>query len=478
MSQANQIKRIKLNTTQVSTKEEEFTTFVERYLVGQPGAVSTLGRAYRTGLNPIANSRRPIAVLIFAGPSRSGKSYSVEVAAEYCHGSRDAMVRIEGEEIQERHELARLVGSPPGYIGYEKPNDKQTPGVPTTSAKLAPANLEASRHGSTCPIVWVRINEVEKAHPALFDLLLGATDNGKLDLGNNQEVNLGKCVFVLTSNLGMRELQQQQKAIGFLRRDTTVKDVSASVNAAIVEKFRPEFRNRIDEVVVFNPLTRAQVRQVVDVEVSRIQDRILSQVASEQLFVLCVDEGAKDFILDTADNSAGGVADMKRSLKRYLEDPIGNELLKGTINLGDKVIVTREDGDDELSFYLERCGADITASEIPPVPSHTASSPDSHIFQRKLADVKDRASRSERLLFDLKLVGGADLNAVKNDSAELVHALKEVFGFKVVEYWLHEEEPFAFKVIVRGIEDQIAMFKDKYPHVIVTRRVIALPKKS
>lgn len=459
----------KLNTAEVSPVEREFLKFLESRIVGQPAAVAALGRAYRTGLNPIANPRRPRAVMIFAGPSRTGKSYSVECAAEFCHGSPDAMIELEGGELQKEHEVMKLTGAPPSYIGYKPPADNPENGEEPKfdpSAKLAKANLEASRRGSKCPIVWIRINEIEKAHPALYDLLLGGTDNGKINLGNNQTVQLGNCVIVMTSNLGMKEFQR--KEMGFVKRQKTTADVKSMVLTAMADEFRPEFNNRIDDVVIFNPLGDEQVRRVVDFEIDRVQERILKQTARGHLFVLEVDDKAKDFILQKADNSNGGVSDMKRTLKVHLEEALGNELLKGSINLGDKVVVTYEEGEETLSFYIDEEGAIIIGADRLDV----LDSPESHnglIFQRQVERASLRAARLPKALFNLTLPGDS-LEELAKTGSYLAQSVREVFGMKLVESGCRWEKPLVFKAVVRGTDEQIKLFVSKYPEVVVVRQ--------
>jgi hypothetical protein len=459
----------KLNTKEVSPVERELLTFLESRIVGQPAATAALGRAYRTGLNPIANPRRPRAVLIFAGPSRTGKSYSVECAAEFCHGSPDAMIELEGGELQKEHEVMKLTGAPPSYIGYKPPADNQESGEEPKfdpSAKLAKTNLEASRRGSKCPIVWIRINEIEKAHPALYDLLLGGTDNGKINLGNNQSVDLSNCVIIMTSNLGMKEFQR--KELGFVRREKTTADVKSMVHAAMTEEFRPEFNNRIDEVVIFNPLGADEVRRVVDFEIARIQERILKQTARGHLFVLDVDDKAKDFILEQSDKSNGGVSDMKRTLKVHLEDVLGNELLKRSIHLGDKVIVTYEKGDETLSFYIDEEGAIIPGAD----KLNVADNQDSHdglVFQRQVDLAAQRSARLPKSLFGLTL-GGDSLEELAKTGSYLVKSAREIFALQLVESGCRWEKPLVFKAVVRGTDEQIKLFKSKHPEVVVVRQ--------
>lgn len=448
----------KLHIHELSPREQELVNFLDRRIVGQPQAVAALGRAYRSGLNPIANLRRPRATLLFAGPSRTGKSYAVECAAEFCHGSPDAMIELEGGELQKEHEVMKLTGAPPSYTGYKTPDEKGD-GKPDRSAKLAPVNLELSRNGSSCPIVWIRINEIEKAHPALFDLLLGGTDNGKINLGNNEQVHLGNCIIVMTSNLGMAELQR--KPMGFLIRSKTTQDVKAAVHGAMAEEFRPEFRNRIDEVVVFNPLSAEQVRKVVDFEINRIQERILRQVKRGSLFMLEVDDKAKDFILEQSDNSNGGVADMKRSIKRHLEDPLGNELLKGTISLGDKVVVTWEDGEPTLSFYIDDDGGIVGGADVLDVVD-TAASHKGLVFQRRVEKATARAKHLPKELIDINL-SSDNAPRLMESSAELIHDVQNVFAIPIVAYSLRKEAPFRFTLTVRATEEQLVLLKSAYP---------------
>lgn len=475
----SQHKLHKLNTKELNPLEKKFRAFLETRLVGQPEAVAALGRAYRTGLNPVANTRRPRAVLLFAGPSRSGKSYSVECGAEYCHGSPDAMIELEGGELQKEHEVMKLTGAPPSYIGYKAPPENQSNGEKPKfdpSAKLAAANLEASRRGSQCPIVWIRINEIEKAHQALFDLLLGGTDNGKINLGNNQQVNLGNCIIVMTSNLGMAELQK--KSLGFLRREEkTVKDVKSAVDDAMFTEFRPEFRNRIDEVVIFNPLSREQVRKVVDFEVARLQERIHSKGPRGHFFTIVVDEKAKDFILDQADNTNGGVADMKRTLKRHLEDHLGNELLKGTIKFMDTVHIVFEDGEETLSLYIEEKEGIVipTAEQVDMLD--LPCEPDSPFFHRKVRRAALKAERSEKELFEVALLE-SDLEALADETSILVDDMKELFGVAIVDSGCRWEKPFVFKATVRAIEDQMKLLKVKYPELGIVRKDTATRENS
>jgi ATP-dependent Clp protease ATP-binding subunit ClpA len=345
-----------LDPDQKSPRAQDFEDRLGARIVGQERAVRRMSGLYQiflAGMNP---PNRPIGTMLFLGPTGSGKTRVIEAASEVLYADPNGVVKIDCAEFQHSHEIAKLIGSPPGYLGHRE-----------TSPMLTQENLDRM-HNEELKLTLVLFDEIEKASDALWQLLLGILDKATLTLGDNRRVDFSKCMVVMTSNLGAREMSDLiSGGIGFApgkgvkNPDTEVdqKIYRTAVEAAR-RKFSPEFMNRIDKVVVFRSLKEHHLRAILDLELQSVQDRIMMSAGTKFVFQ-CSDE-AKDMLLQEGIDYKYGARHLKRAIERFLVYPLSNLVATGQIGLGDLVQVGL-DG-NKLTFSKKSGGALI--QEIAP----------------------------------------------------------------------------------------------------------------
>jgi ATP-dependent Clp protease ATP-binding subunit ClpA len=355
-----------LDPDQKSPRAQDFEDRLEGRIVGQERAVRRMAGLYQiflAGMNPI---NRPIGTMLFLGPTGSGKTRVIEAAAEVLFGDTNAVVKIDCAEFQHSHEIAKLIGSPPGYLGHRE-----------TSPMLTQENLDRM-HTDELKLTLVLFDEIEKASDALWQLLLGILDKATLTLGDNRRVDFSKCMVIMTSNLGAREMSELiSGGIGFAPgkgvknpQDTEVdqKIYRTAVEAAR-RKFSPEFMNRIDKVVVFRSLKEHHLRAILDLELQAVQDRIMISAGTK--FVFQCSSEAKNMLLDEGIDYKYGARHLKRAVERFLVYPLSNLVATGQIGLGDLVFVGLNQDTKRLVFSKQSGGALIT--DIPEAPAQDKS---------------------------------------------------------------------------------------------------------
>ena len=319
-------------------------------IVGQDRAVSRIVNMYQIYLAGMAMPNRPIGNLLFLGPTGSGKTRIVEASAEILFGSPRAFIKIDCAEFQHSHEIAKLIGSPPGYLGH-----RETPPLLTQEA-IDQYQTERARFS------FILFDEIEKANDALWQLLLGILDKATLTLGDNRKVDLSRCVIFMTSNLGAAEMcELLSGGIGFtsgVRQDeANLADLDRKLYHTAIDvakrKFSPEFMNRIDKVVVFRTLSQTNLRQVLDIELNDVQSRIMASQPDRQFIFRCTLE-AKDFLLREGTDLKYGARHLKRAIERHLVYPISNLIATGQIGLGDVIKIDLAPSATKLTFSKER----------------------------------------------------------------------------------------------------------------------------
>ena len=285
-------------------------------VIGQEEAIGAISDAIRRARAGLKDPKRPIGSFIFLGPTGVGKTELARTLAEYLFDDEDTMVRIDMSEYMEKHTVSRLIGSPPGYIGYEEG------GQLTEAVRRRPYRV-------------ILFDEVEKAHPDVFNILLQILEDGRLTDGHGHTVDFRNSVVIMTSNLGTGELQRE--AIGFAtgREDRDEeRQLRATVETALKQTFRPEFLNRIDEIIVFHPLTEEEITRIVDLQVRAVQERL-----EEHKIVIRLTEAAKAWLAKEGYDRNFGVRPLRRTLQRFVENPVSKELLAGRYQEGDTVLV-------------------------------------------------------------------------------------------------------------------------------------------
>ncbi len=291
--------------------------FLHKRVVGQEEAVVAVSNAVRRSRAGLSDPNRPSGSFLFLGPTGVGKTELTKALANFLFDSDDAMIRIDMSEFMEKHSVSRLVGAPPGYVGYEEG------GVLTEAVRRKPYSV-------------VLFDEVEKAHPDVFNILLQVLDDGRLTDSQGRVVDFKNTVIVMTSNLGSSDVRE-------LGGGATRDEVRSVVMNAVSEHFRPEFINRIDEIVVFHSLEKAQIRGIADIQLNRLRQRL-----AERDLRLSVEDSAFDQLIDVGFDPLYGARPLKRAIQQRIENGLAQNILEGKFNPGDTIVVSAENG--ELVF--------------------------------------------------------------------------------------------------------------------------------
>jgi ATP-dependent Clp protease ATP-binding subunit ClpB len=335
--------------------EEELKSRV----VGQDEAVRHVVNTYQTYLAGMNSPGRPIGNLLFLGPTGTGKTRLVEALAESLVGDAKAVLRIDCAEFQHGHEIAKLVGSPPGYLGHRE-----------THPALSQSVLN-QYHTGNVKISFLLFDEIEKASDSLWKLMLGILDKASLTLGDNSRVDFSSTMVFMTSNLGAREMQRAMRpGLGFAppqiggrhRTGLAEQDMNAKLadigTAAARQAFSPEFINRIDRVLTFRPLGESQLRRILDLELHLVQQRIMG-TGTERMFVLAPTQSAKDHLLSTGTDMSYGVRYLRRTIDRALVEPLSNLIASGQVGAGDVIRVNYSPQLDRMTFSAAAQATDI-----------------------------------------------------------------------------------------------------------------------
>jgi ATP-dependent Clp protease ATP-binding subunit ClpB len=341
---------IVLDPTLHSLEVRAFETELAARVVGQDRAVRRLARVYQVFRAGLAVPGRPIANLLFLGPTGSGKTRLVEAAAEALFGDASAVMKIDCAEFQHGHEISKLVGSPPGYLGHRE-----------THPMITQEALNA-RHTDQLKLSLVLFDEIEKSSDTLWQLLLGIMDKATLTLGDNRRVDFSRCILFLTSNLGSNEMMKLMSGgLGFSwdsseREDELDQKIYRVATEAARRKFSPEFMNRIDKVIVFRTLQRSHLERILDIELSRVQERILSTASGRQFVFQCT-RSARELLLEEGTDAKCGARHLKRAIERHLIFPLSNLMATEQVRLGDLVTIDYSPSTSKMTFHKDEQGA-------------------------------------------------------------------------------------------------------------------------
>ncbi len=323
---------------------------LHRKVVSQDDAVKAVSRAIRKARAGLKDPKRPMGSFLFVGPSGVGKTLLAKTIAEFMFGDPDAMIYLDMSEYMEKHAVSRLVGAPPGYVGYEEG------GQLTEKIRRRPYSV-------------VLLDEVEKAHPDVFNMLLQVMEEGRLTDSFGRQVDFKNTIVIMTSNIGA-DLIKGGSSFGFTKR-AEVQDYERIKKLLLGEAekfFRPEFINRLDEIIVFRPLVKDDLVQIIDIELAKVRERL-----GERQMTLLLDQPAKDFLIDKGYNPDFGARPLRRAISSYIEDPLAENLLTGEFKAGDTIRGTRPEGKEYLAFVVESSAPEIAApAPQPEAPPATA----------------------------------------------------------------------------------------------------------
>lgn len=338
-----------LDPTKTGKQAESLEKKLRHLVIGQDEAIHQIVRTYQTYLAGLSPVGRPIGNFLFLGPTGSGKTRIVEATAESLLKNPRAVIKIDCAEFQHSHEIAKLIGSPPGYLGHRE-----------THALLTQEALNRY-HTENLKLSFLLFDEIEKASDALWNLLLGILDKGVLTLGDNSRVDFSSAMIFLTSNLGAAEMSSLvSPKLGFQVPSPEDYACNAKLSARILRtgveaarrKFTPEFINRLDRIVVFKSLGNEELRRIVDIELELVQQRIQNALGC-QPFLFDVDHRAREFLLTEGTDFRYGARPLKRAIERLLVQPLSNLMASGQIHRGDCIRVSYSQSSRFLTFFRE-----------------------------------------------------------------------------------------------------------------------------
>ncbi len=342
-----------LDPTLTGYEAEKLEADLHKRIVGQDEAVTQIVNIYQTFLAGMASPGRPIGNFLFLGPTGSGKTRLVEATAESLLGDMRAVIKIDCAEFQHSHEIAKLIGSPPGYLGHRETHP------------LLSQEVLNQYHTEKIKLSFVLFDEIEKASDALWNLLLGMLDKATLTLGDNRRVDFSRAMIFMTSNLGAAEMGQIMRPnLGFAASQAekdcregridpqlTDKITRAGVEAAR-RKFTPEFMNRIDKTVVFRPLGECELRKILGLELNILQQRIFNS-ATGSAFVFSLTDSAKEYLLVEGTDLKYGARHLKRAIDRALVHPLSNLIATEQVRGGDLIRVDYDHQTGRMTFFKE-----------------------------------------------------------------------------------------------------------------------------
>ena len=313
-----------------SERLKKLETILHERVVGQEEAVTAVARAIRRGRVGLKDPKRPIGSFLFLGPTGVGKTELCKTLAEAMFGTENALIRVDMSEYMEKHSVSRLIGSPPGYVGYDEGG-------------------QLSEKVRRNPYSVVLFDEVEKAHPDVFNILLQVLDDGHITDAQGRKIDFKNTVLIMTSNAGAENIISP-KRLGFTSSDNEqerYKLIKSRVMEEVKRLFKPEFLNRIDEIMVFHPLNQEHIKEIVSIMLQNIVKRTARQMNME----LSVKEEAKAFLVEKGYDEKYGARPLRRAIQNHLEDKLAEAVLDGTVKAGESVAVGVKDG--ELWFTVE-----------------------------------------------------------------------------------------------------------------------------
>jgi len=341
--------RARLDTNRQSYEALSFESAMRRRIVGQEDGICAIADSYQVFCAGMNSTGRPVGNLLFLGPTGSGKTRIVEAAAEILFGDPRAVIKIDCAEFQHSHEIAKLIGSPPGYLGHRE-----------THPLITQEEL-SKYHTEKLKLSFLLFDEIEKASDALWQLLLGILDKATLTLGDNRRVDLSQTMIFLTSNLGGGEITELMTGgMGFVQPSDKTEDkldqkVEKTAQGAAKKKFSPEFMNRLDKVVVFHPLRQEQLEEILEIELGMVQQRVLDTGRGQFLFRAT--PAARKFLLREGTDFKYGARHLKRAIEKFVVYPLANLLATEQVRFGDMLVVDWDGKSMELSFHKEGEGA-------------------------------------------------------------------------------------------------------------------------
>jgi len=315
---------------------------LQKNVIGQDEAIEKVVKSIRRNRAGLKDPNKPIGSFIFLGPTGVGKTQLAKILSQYLFDSTDNLIRMDMSEYMEKFSVSRLVGAPPGYIGYEEG------GQLTEKVRRKPYSV-------------VLLDEIEKAHPDVFHLLLQVLDDGQLTDSLGRKVDFRNTIIIMTSNIGSRQLKDFGKGVGFETKASSQSDTELAkgvIQKALKKSFAPEFLNRLDDVIIFNPLTKQNIHEIIDIELEGLYTRVKNLG-----FRIKMTNKAKDYVADKGFDNQFGARPLKRAIQKYVEDPMAETIIKNSVKEGDLLNVDYDDKNDKITIDVERAGSETKEIE-------------------------------------------------------------------------------------------------------------------
>jgi ATP-dependent Clp protease ATP-binding subunit ClpC len=334
-------------------------------VIGQDEAIAKVVKSIQRNRAGLKDPNKPIGTFVFLGPTGVGKTQLAKVLAKYLFDSVDNLIRLDMSEYMEKFSVSRLMGAPPGYVGYEEG------GQLTEKVRRKPYAV-------------VLLDEIEKAHPDIFNILLQVLDEGHLTDGLGRKVDFRNTIVIMTSNIGSREIKDFGQGVGFAtkaKQNTANEYTKAVIQKALKRAFAPEFLNRIDDVVLFNTLTREDIHQIIDIELKGLYERV-----NTLGYEITLSDEAKDFVLEKGYDIQFGARPLKRAIQKYLEDPMAEAIIKSSIAEGDRLMVDFDKEKEEITVHISPAGALSEPGKELPEPGKELPEPGKELPESKEKD--------------------------------------------------------------------------------------------
>ena len=314
-------------------KLSKMSNNIKKKIIGQDDAIIKISRAIQRNRVGLKDPKKPIGTFIFLGSTGVGKTQLAKALSEEMFDSTDSLIRIDMSEYMEKFSVSRLVGAPPGYVGYEEG------GQLTERVRKKPYSV-------------ILLDEIEKAHPDVFNLLLQVLDDGQVTDSLGRKIDFKNTVIIMTSNIGTRQLKDFGQGVGFntsARKNNASEHSKSVIENALKRTFAPEFLNRIDDVVLFNSLEKEDINKIIDIELKHVVERI-----NKLGYEINISKGAKDFVATKGFDSKFGARPLKRAIQKYIEDPLAEKIINIELSLGDKINIKISKSSDELIFTIQK----------------------------------------------------------------------------------------------------------------------------
>jgi len=473
--------------------EEHMLTWLNDRLIGQPDAATAAVRMKTMALSKLKDSEKAAGLYYLVGEPGVGKTELVKLLAEFIHGDRKAYVKIDGASLHDKYTANRLIGAPPGYVGFEDPKDTEAREAreaaeddkdPEKAARkfrknprklLCRKNLVASRRGSEVPITILFVDEAEKMYHTIDDLFLNAVEDGIMPLGDNEEVEFGDVIVIYAGNPGSKEAVNRKEKIGFMQETAEEKDEATRdiIMGALRERYRPEMLDRFEEFVYFKKLGKDDLRSITTLRINEVKTRFMEKMSRGSAFTIKVEDNARDFILEQALKNTGNARRIGRAVRKYFTNPLNRliDMVEDTENqmhiiAGDLVVVSHDPGyakGELLKFELLEDEGVVASQDTVEAPRKETPLGLKFVgFDRQIKAAAEEAKTETRNLYSVTL----DLESEKDALEEWVAAKREsasILLMELVEAKVRMTAPWKLTLYFQVTTKQSQLLKLHYP---------------